>query len=306
MSRLDTTTFVERARIVHGSKYDYSVTTYVRSGDKLEIRCPEHGVFLQLPHNHINGSGCPCCNGGVAKTNEQFCNKSKLLFGDQFDYSKTEYASESKKVILECKEHGEFLVTPKHHLNKGGGCPDCSAISYRNRRGRDYDQFITDSHNAHGDYYLYPIWDGYKNKGDRITINCPEHGDFTQTIQNHIAGRGCIVCGYSRAGGAGGYNWASLDRGTFSDLQGQVYLVRLSTGAFKVGISKDGNLKVRMYSYSKFNPEIVFQSDLMPLVECFELEQLVLDCCDRLKHEGAFSGATECFHSHALDVYMNC
>lgn len=61
--RLSTEEFVERARQVHGNKYDYSQSQYVTSHDKVEIVCPQHGVFRQSPATHTMGNkaGCPGC-----------------------------------------------------------------------------------------------------------------------------------------------------------------------------------------------------------------------------------------------------
>ena len=58
--------FVAKARMVHGDRYDYSLVEYVSSQDKVEIICPDHGVFLQRPNDHIvQRSGCAdCANTG--------------------------------------------------------------------------------------------------------------------------------------------------------------------------------------------------------------------------------------------------
>ena len=49
--------FIQKAREVHGDKYDYSKVNYVNSYTKVCIICPEHGEFWQKPNSHINGSG---------------------------------------------------------------------------------------------------------------------------------------------------------------------------------------------------------------------------------------------------------
>ena len=47
---------------VHGLTYDYSLVQYVGSHTKVVIICPTHGEFLQEPHSHLKGNGCPeCC-----------------------------------------------------------------------------------------------------------------------------------------------------------------------------------------------------------------------------------------------------
>ena len=54
--------WVEKARRVHGDKYDYSKVDYVNAMIKVCIICHEHGEFCQIPNSHLNGSGCPKCN----------------------------------------------------------------------------------------------------------------------------------------------------------------------------------------------------------------------------------------------------
>lgn len=53
--------FVERARKIHDNKYDYSKVQYINCSTKVDIICPEHGIFQQLPNNHLRGQGCPKC-----------------------------------------------------------------------------------------------------------------------------------------------------------------------------------------------------------------------------------------------------
>ncbi|MEV0446294.1 hypothetical protein AB0I84_50090, partial [Streptomyces spectabilis] len=54
--------WIERAREIHGDRYDYEQVTYVRSGDKVWITCREHGAFEQQAASHLFGSGCPTCS----------------------------------------------------------------------------------------------------------------------------------------------------------------------------------------------------------------------------------------------------
>jgi group I intron endonuclease len=53
--------FIERARQVHGERYDYSHFVYTTSSAKGVIVCRQHGEFSQSPGNHLSGSGCPVC-----------------------------------------------------------------------------------------------------------------------------------------------------------------------------------------------------------------------------------------------------
>lgn len=55
--------FADKARKVHGNKYDYSNTEYTTVHKKINILCPEHGEFWQSPANHLSGeNGCPDCS----------------------------------------------------------------------------------------------------------------------------------------------------------------------------------------------------------------------------------------------------
>lgn len=53
--------FIKRAKEIHGDKYDYSLVDYVNAKTKVEIICPVHGKFTQIPYNHLSGKGCMEC-----------------------------------------------------------------------------------------------------------------------------------------------------------------------------------------------------------------------------------------------------
>lgn len=122
----DTTeTFIEKARLTHGNKYDYSKVNYVDSYTKVCIICPEHGEFWQKPNNHIHGWGCAKCSGMAKKTTEEFIKQSKILYPGKYDYGKTEYVNAKTPVIITCKKHGDFKVRSNDHL-RGQECPECA------------------------------------------------------------------------------------------------------------------------------------------------------------------------------------
>ena len=61
---LTTARWIDRAQTVHGDKYDYSLVEYVDFKTKVAIICIEHGVFEQIPINHVSaGQGCRACAG---------------------------------------------------------------------------------------------------------------------------------------------------------------------------------------------------------------------------------------------------
>lgn len=134
-TKYDTETFISKAVEKHGDIYDYRKSVYVDAKTKIEIICKDHGSFWQIPKSHfLNGYGCKKCASirvasGQTLSNDQFLEKTKELRidFDNFDFSKTDYKSAKKKVIITCKKHGDFNVSPDHFLRKGVYCPSCSA-----------------------------------------------------------------------------------------------------------------------------------------------------------------------------------
>lgn len=59
--RCSNTNFIKKAKEIHGKKYDYSKIEYINVFSKIKIICGLHGEFLQTPHNHLLGTGCPTC-----------------------------------------------------------------------------------------------------------------------------------------------------------------------------------------------------------------------------------------------------
>jgi hypothetical protein len=53
--------FIQKAKLIHGDKYDYSQVTYTNNKTKINIICKKHGVFDQKQFSHLLGVGCPHC-----------------------------------------------------------------------------------------------------------------------------------------------------------------------------------------------------------------------------------------------------
>ena len=60
--------FIEKARKIHGNKYDYSKVEYYNYKTKVCIICPKHGEFWQTPYNHLSGKGCRKCHESTLET----------------------------------------------------------------------------------------------------------------------------------------------------------------------------------------------------------------------------------------------
>lgn len=58
---LTTQQFIDKARAVHGARFDYSKAEYIGAKVKVIVGCPEHGEWHVQPGNHLMGTGCPKC-----------------------------------------------------------------------------------------------------------------------------------------------------------------------------------------------------------------------------------------------------
>jgi len=121
--------FIEKANKIHNHRYDYSFSKYVNSHTKIKIACKAHGQFLQIPRDHLSGSGCYKCGHEnrtlkVSLSTEDFIRKAMLVHDRRYNYSEVDYINSQTKVKILCRVHGEFLQTPNNHL-KGDGCPSC-------------------------------------------------------------------------------------------------------------------------------------------------------------------------------------
>ena len=118
--------FIEKARKIHGDKYDYTQTNYINAKTKVSIICPDHGLFTQAPNSHLQGIGCiKCIHQNANLTTEEFIKKVKQVHGDKYDYSNVEYINIKTKVLIICPDHGLFTQAPANHL-QGQGCPICN------------------------------------------------------------------------------------------------------------------------------------------------------------------------------------
>jgi len=65
----DTSVFIEKARSVHGDRYNYDNAHYRGSLRRVSIGCKIHGEFEQISANHLQGHNCPGC-GRTASSGE--------------------------------------------------------------------------------------------------------------------------------------------------------------------------------------------------------------------------------------------
>ena len=126
----------------------------------------------------------------------EFTEKSITVHGNKYDYSKVEYVNSKTKVCIVChkideitgEKHNEFWQVPYSHLN-GSTCPKCS------NHFMSQEIFIKRANVIHNNKYDYSKVE-YKAVKTKVSIICPDHGEFEQTTDNHINKKqGCPHCG---------------------------------------------------------------------------------------------------------------
>lgn len=131
--------FVERARAVHGHRYDYSKSNYQGSRTKIVIICHKHGEFRQLPNTHLAGpSGCPSCADKQRQARKNATHRRQFEewfdehFGDRLELV-SEYRGLDQEITVRCKRHSSTQSTSPRSLRYRGhrGCDACMGRTKR-------------------------------------------------------------------------------------------------------------------------------------------------------------------------------
>jgi len=189
--KLTTEEFIKRAKKVHHNRYNYSLVEYIGNNEKVKIICLKHGEFVQTPHSHLSGNGCPHCAGNIKYTTEEFIEKAKKVHGDRYDYSLVNYIGSNEKVKIICLKHGEFEQISYSHL-AGRGCRKCAG-----KLKSTTEEFIENAKKVHGDRYDYSLVN-YVNNQTKVKIICLKHGIFSHEPNSHLSGTGCPRCKTSK------------------------------------------------------------------------------------------------------------
>ena len=123
--------FIEKAKSVHGDKYDYSKVEYTSSEEKVIIGCPIHGFYKQTPDSHIHSGGCPKCGSTLSKNEDEIISFLETKLKEPIEQrnrsvlhnKEIDIYIPSKKIGIEY--HGLYWHSDKHirmhknyHLNK--------------------------------------------------------------------------------------------------------------------------------------------------------------------------------------------
>ena len=135
VKKLTTEAFIQEAKKVHGDRYDYSNVNYINCHTPVEIICPIHGSFFQLPANHLkNGQNCAKCTKPLAaqkarkawckKARESFLKAVKEKYGDKYIILE-EYENSNSKIKIKCSQCGKEFTRISRNFLDGYECPYC-------------------------------------------------------------------------------------------------------------------------------------------------------------------------------------
>lgn len=77
--------WIEAAKRIHGTKYDYTKSIYINSKTPITITCKIHGDFHQLPSEHLQGKGCKYCAKQAFHVIDSLANKYPDI-ASEWDY----------------------------------------------------------------------------------------------------------------------------------------------------------------------------------------------------------------------------
>ena len=257
---IKTDEFIEKARKVHGNKYDYSKVDCHGWYSYVTIICPEHGEFVQRTEAHLRGAGCSKCANVIPPiTQDEYIKRCETVYGSKYALDNIRYKNIDTAIFVNCEKHGEFKVRPKTFL-KGGGCPLCKKEK----------EFINNAVEKHGDKYDYSKV-VYKGSNVPVCIIDKERGEFWQKPSNHLNGIGnnfpFDLYGYCKSvaeqyttmndfyenrkhiyaqsvkhGWIDEFTW--LEKGTFWEEKLRVvYVYEMSDGSVYVGLTKNMDLR---------------------------------------------------------------
>ena len=138
---------IERFINVHQNEYDYSKFKYLGYDTHSTIIChkkrkngTEHGEFLQTPHAHITGHGCPICNRSkLEKEIGEFLEEQKIEYEEQKHFEwlglkELDFYLPDYNIVIECQ--GEQHYRPCNFGSK----KITSEEMFTKIKERDYDK----------------------------------------------------------------------------------------------------------------------------------------------------------------------
>ena len=121
--------FIKRLNALYGDRIDTSKVEYKGEYKPVTVICKKHGEYKSLPYSLYKGICCNQCKKETlsklkTKTQEQFLNESKAIYGEELKMDRVQYVDEDTPILIGCRIHGYVPQTPRVHL-RGNGCSLC-------------------------------------------------------------------------------------------------------------------------------------------------------------------------------------
>lgn len=132
--------------------------------------------------------------GGKRVTEDELHVLFREVHGDRYEYPKGNYRRKKDKIPIVCAKHGTFYQIPQSHL-LGMGCQQCAIEEVVGTTRMGWEAFVAKARAIHGERYRYPEQE-YRNSNTNVHVECPAHGAFEVTPNNHLNNKsGCPTCG---------------------------------------------------------------------------------------------------------------
>ena len=161
---------------------DLPIEEYKGTNTKIKHICKNNHIYMQAPHEHLQGQGCPTCRGNKRKTTKEYIDECKRL---GIDLPIDKYINSYTRIKHRCSKCGNvYEQKPNNHLC-GNGCPICSGN--KKKTPKKYKEECKRLG------YDIPI-DNYINNATKIYHKCKQGHVYKQTPNTHLQGKGCPIC----------------------------------------------------------------------------------------------------------------
>lgn len=226
-------------------------------------------------------------------TTSEFIRRAKSKHGDRYSYERTIYTNRRSRLIVTCKNHGDFEQKSIDHMS-GSNCPQCVKAD----RNLTTDDFIQRSKSLYGDLYTYDKTK-YVDYRTKLTITCKLHGDFSHRAEQHFNCNGCPRCSLEKYSGFSRSDFEGICKFRGVTDKATLYVIKCSQGAevfYKIGItSRDIETRFKKAGFP-YDYKVIADIKGAPGF-IFDLEKKMqrLSRADSYKPSIHFGGSTECF-----------
>jgi len=158
-----------------------------------KILVQDHYGLLEVQAQSLTRSK-PTIECAIDKTS-YWINRAIEKHKGRYNYTKSVYVGGKKKLIITCKDHGDFEQTAKDHL-EGRGCSKCGSLISGHITRKSFDSFVEKSIERNGDIYDFREIEYPFRRLGKVEVTCKECKTSFETKPCNILSknRGCSAC----------------------------------------------------------------------------------------------------------------